>query len=134
MLKRSQYKCIYAIISNAEKKKWALKANYTSYHGLYRYLSAQEHAEEIACDRIDSSLKNTIGEQRYNQYVQNIARVMNYDSNQITTDFNRITREDIARSISNCNNTQALENIKAKLQFALDMSNNQIERLRILDL
>jgi len=62
-LTRFKLKEIYDSLSNGDKTKWAQNANYTSYQGLYRYLS--KNGDEVAYNRVVDGLRSTVGEDRF---------------------------------------------------------------------
>lgn len=62
-LKRNKMKEIYDGLPNSEKTRWAQNAGYSSYQGLYRYISKK--GEEVAYNRVVVALQETVGEERF---------------------------------------------------------------------
>lgn len=63
MIIRSKLKEIYDGLPNAEKKKWAKNSGYSSYQGLYKYLSRK--GDSNSAFHIINALIKTIGNDRF---------------------------------------------------------------------
>ncbi|WP_058485022.1 hypothetical protein [Defluviitalea phaphyphila] len=113
-LLRSQLKNIYSNLPNYQKTEWALNANYSSYQGLYRYLSNNGH--EVAYKRVVDALKKTVGEQRF----QELIKEQTVQTNKRNLDIENLIDRIFSREDMDSQKYDIFESIANRLGFDID--------------
>lgn len=127
IVKRSKLKDIYRTLSNEEKSKWAERAGYSNYRGLYRYVHSNPDA--ISYERVLLGLKEIIGEERFKNYIHESTSL---DDSDIVDVVDKFCKE-IIGLVADSSNEGELSQITQKLSRVEKFISIQVERIKLLD-
>lgn len=135
---RAHLNLIYGQLTNMEKHDWAKKARYSSYKGLYKYVTYINGNRDDAYPRVVNALKAVIGDQRFNNLFQKACASLGSTGVKSKADENRYFIENttelkvkFVKDIFECDDTEVLEAVRQNLEVVIRACNNQLERLNI---
>lgn len=127
-MKRGELKKIYDILENNKKSEWAENAEYSSYQGLYRYLS--NNNENEAYPRIINALIKTIGKEEFEKLKNKNLQIENSTIVQYKKDIKSFKKEMIDL-ILELEELETVNEFKKELKDLVSICENQISILKI---
>ena len=116
---RGQLKSVYDRIGEDEKKEWSRLAEYSSYHGLFKYLTTKQ--DTLATEKIINTLISVIGQTRYEKFAAG-------------RDIEKASTEDhknlLIKDILGTNDPELIKRLGEEVVTAC---NNQLGRLKIME-
>ncbi len=128
IVKRGKLKEVYTTLSNDEKSKWAERARYNDYRGLYRYVHSNPNAN--AYERILLGLKEAVGEERFKTYIYETSNVA--EKNEIMDLVDNFCKQVVAM-VADSSNRDELNEVAHKLSKVERFVQIQAERTQLLD-
>ena len=113
---RGDLKIIYDTLEDADKHRWAARAEYKSREGLYSYLRIKHDTH--AYDKLVAALVETIGKERFVKYTKEI-------NTKITMDEHKL---EIIKLILSSNSKDTIENILTDITMACE---SQLLRIKV---